>query len=228
MKHIIYYTEFYNSDGTFLRKEESDAYFDTIHPENQSHLGNKPPIGCFLLLPKLLSNKLSKEHWANLAAKKPDYQLKYATLCEESTGNYSIYAIYERVIAEEKAGQVYSIALSMGRQDEVSLDLNVIPTDYDIGGEHVTLWDEVAFEGTTRYITDNYVCIKASQDPSEDRKIIIHHSGWTVIGKWETMEQVSKDIFVYHCHNSLFLFKLTINIEKEAGAYRESYEDYLE
>jgi hypothetical protein len=63
---------------------------------------------------------------------------------------------------------------------------------------------------------------------TSDKQVIIYHNGWTIVGKWDKMEQVSKDNFVYHCHNSLFPFKITINIEKEADVYHEAYKNYLE
>jgi len=42
MKHVIYYTEFYSGNGTFLRDEENDAYFNTL-PEDPSGFPRKNP-----------------------------------------------------------------------------------------------------------------------------------------------------------------------------------------
>lgn len=64
--------------------------------------------------------------------------------------------------------------------------------------------------------------------PANDKQIEFFRNGWNIRDKWYKMEQVSKDIFVYHCHNSLFPFKITINIEKEADASHEAYKNYLE
>ncbi len=76
--------------------------------------------------------------------------------------------------------------------------------------------------------TENYIKIISNPDPQKDKQVIIYHNGWTIVGKWDKMEQVSKDNFVYHCHNSLFPFKITINIKKEADVYHEAYKNYLE
>ena len=230
MKRVIYHTEYFDNNGQFLREEEQDAYFNTL-PQDSSQLEIEPPIGCRLLQPKLVPSKLSKEQWEYLKAKKPDSELKYASLCEDANGGYSIYAIYEQWLGYEKNGEissVYPVAVSFGDKEEVMLEMHVFPMDYIAGEEHITRWDEALFEGTDISRTENYIKIISSPDPAQDRQVIIYHNNWTISGKWETMEQVFKDIFVYHCHNSLFPFKITINIEKEAGAYRESYEDYLE
>ena len=45
MKHVIYSTEFYSGNGTFLREEENDAYFNTI-PEDSSGSKEKEEVVC--------------------------------------------------------------------------------------------------------------------------------------------------------------------------------------
>lgn len=100
--------------------------------------------------------------------------------------------------------------------------MHVIPIDYALDDKHITRCDEALFEGTTISKTDNYITIVASPETTKDKQVIIYQNGWTIVGKWDKMEQVSKDIFVYHCHNSLFPFKITINIEKEADVYHEA------
>ena len=76
--------------------------------------------------------------------------------------------------------------------------------------------------------TENYIKIISNPDPQKDKQVIIHHNGWTISGKWESMEEASPAMITYLCHNSLFSFKITINIEKEADAYHEAYKNYLE
>ena len=231
MKHVIYSTEFYSGNGTFLREEENDAYFNTL-PEDSSGSQEKiPPIGCRLLQPKLVPSRLTKEQWEHLCAKKPDYELKYASLCDGENGEYSIYAIFEKWLGDEDDGdisEVFPICVSFGENEDLTLDMHVIPIDYALDDKHITRWDEALFEGTNISKTDNYITIVASPETTKDKQVIIYHNGWTIVGKWDKMEQVSKDNFVYHCHNSLFPFKITINIEKEADAYHEAYKNYLE
>lgn len=106
--------------------------------------------------------------------------------------------------------------------------MHVIPFDYQLDDEHITRWDEALFDGTDISRTENYIKIISSPDPAQDKQVIIHHNSWTISGKWETMTQHPDGLFVYHCHNSLFPFKITINIEKEADAYHEAYKNYLE
>ena len=217
MIHVVYYTEFYDSHGTFLRCEESDAYFNTLPEEASVFPGTVPPVGCRLLLPKLELSRLTKEQWENLRTKKPEYELKYASLCDGENGEYSIYAIFEKWIGNEENGEISEVlpmCVSFGKNDDVTLEMHAIPIDYALIDEHITRWDEALFEGTDISRTDNYIKIVASPDSTKDKQVSIHHDDWTIIGKWETMEQVSKEIFVYHCHNSLFPFKITINIEK--------------
>lgn len=220
MKHVIYHTEYYNRNEMFcLREEECDAYFNTI-PEDSSALQETiPPIGCRLLLPKLVPSRLTKEQWEHLRIKKPDYELKYASLCDGENGEYSIYAIYEKWLGDEKDGEiseVLPVCISFGENDDVTLDMHVIPIDYTLIDKHITRWDEALFEGTNISRAGNYITIIASPGTKEDKKVIIYHNGWTIVGKWDTMEQVSKGIFVYHCCNSLFRFSVTINIERES------------
>ena len=98
------------------------------------------------------------------------------------------------------------------------LEMHVIPMDYIAGEEHITRWDEALFEGTDISRTENYIKIISSPDPAQDKQVIIHHNSWTISGKWDKMEQVSKDNFVYHCHNSLLAFDITINISLAPSA----------
>ena len=114
MKRVIYHTEYYDNNGQFLREEEQDAYFNTL-PQDSSQLEIEPPIGCRLLQPKLVPSKLSKEQWEYLKAKKTDSELKYASLCEEGNGGYSIYAIYEQwlggLLSDSRKTQSASVLL---------------------------------------------------------------------------------------------------------------------
>ena len=134
MKHVIYHTEYYDRNEMFcLREEECDAYFNTI-PEDSSALQETiPPIGCRLLLPKLVPSRLTKEQWEHLRIKKPDYELKYASLCDGENGEYSIYAIYEKWLGDEKDGEiseVFPVCVSFGENEDVALFLHAIPIDY--------------------------------------------------------------------------------------------------
>ena len=230
MKRVIYHTEYFDNNGQFLREEEQDAYFNTL-PQDSSQLEIEPPIGCRLLQPKLVPSKLTQEQWEYLKAKKPDSELKYASLCEDANGGYSIYAIYEQWLGYEKDGEissVYPVVISFGDKEEVMLEMHVIPMDYIAGEEHITRWDEALFEGTDISRTENYIKIISSPYPAQDKQVIIHHNSWTISGKWESMEEASPVMITYLCHNSLFPFKITINIEKEADVYHEAYKNYLE
>ena len=221
MKHVIYSTEFYSGNGTFLREEENDAYFNTLPEDSSGSQEKVPPIGCRLLQPKLVPSRLTREQWEHLCAKKPDYELKYASLCEEGNGGYSIYAIYEQWLGYEKDGEissVYPVAVSFGDKEEVMLEMHVIPMDYIAGEEHITRWDEALFEGTDISRTENYIKIISSPDPAQDKQVIIHHNSWTISGKWETMTQHPDGLFIYHCRNSLLAFDITINISLAPSA----------
>ena len=113
MKHVIYYTEFYSNNGTSLRAEESDAYFNTIQGDYSDFREKVPPIGCRLLQPKLVPSRLTKEQWEHLCAKKPDYELKYASLCDGENGEYSIYAIFEKWLGDEDAENTKSLKITI-------------------------------------------------------------------------------------------------------------------
>lgn len=207
MKHVIYSIEFYSGNGTFLREEEIDAYFNTIPEDSSGSQEKVPPIGCRLLQPKLVPSRLTKEQWEHLCAKKPDYILRYASLYDVDENQYAIYAIYERMI-EGESEEVYSLNVSIGKDNEVCLFLLVQPVDYDLGDCHLTRWDAVSYEGTTLVQTDDCVNI------TSNKKVTIFYKDFTIEGKWLSMEQISKHEFVYHCKNSLFPFDITINIER--------------
>ena len=221
MKHVIYHTAYFDSNGQFLREEEQDAYFNTL-PQDELELPDDfPPVGCRLLQPKLVPSRLSKAQWEYLKAKKPDYELKYASLVDGENGNYSLYAIYEKWLGYEKNGEissVYPIAVSFGDKEEVTLEMHVIPFDYQLDDEHITRWDEALFEGTDISRTENYIKIISSPDPAQDKQVIIHHNSWTISGKWETMTQQPDGLFIYHCRNSLLAFDITINISLAPSA----------
>ena len=158
-------------------------------------------------------------------AKKPDYELRYASLCDGEDGEYSYYAIYEKWLGNEENGEiseVFPACVSFGKNDDVKLELHVIPFDYSIDDEHITRWDEALFEGTNISRTDNYIKIVASPVATKDKQVIVYYNGWTISGRWETMEQASKDLFVYHCRNSVFPFDVSINIEKYSGDNSEN------
>ena len=217
MKHVIYNTAYFDSNGQFLREEEQDAYFNTL-PQDELELPDDfPPVGCRLLQPKLVPSRLSKAQWEYLKAKKPDCELKYASLVDGENGNYSLYAIYEKWLGYEKNGEissVYPIAVSFGDKEEVTLEMHVIPFDYQLEDEHITRWDEALFKETDISRTENYIKIISSPNPAQDKQVIIHHNSWTISGKWETMTQQPDGLFVYHCRNSLFAFTITINIKQ--------------
>lgn len=211
MKHVIYYTEYYDHLGNLLRKEENDAYFNTFPDDKEAlDIAAQPPVGCRLLLPKLLSGKLSEGDWRAFAAKKPDYQLKYASQYDVDDG-FAIYAIYEQLLDDEEFPEPYMVHVSFGAGNELTLDLCVAPLDYDLGDIHITRWEAVGPDAE-----DKGISIVAGDNSTQDRQITIYYEDWTVSGRWETMEQVSKDVFKYHCHNSLFPFTVTINIERES------------
>jgi len=208
MKHVIYRTEYYSNTGAFLRDEENDAYFNTIENDPTIEFEVKPPIGCRLLQPKLVPSRISKEQWAVLSTKKPDYQLKYASLYDVDKDRYAIYAIYERFFEEEESNEVYSLCVSIGSKKELTLYLFVIPVDYDLGDRHTTKWDAVNFDGTTPVKTEDCVHI------TSNNKVTIFYKDFTIEGEWLSMEQISQYEFVYHCQNSIFPFDITINIER--------------
>lgn len=136
-------------------------------------------------------------------------------------GNYSLYAIYEKWLGYEKNGEissVYPIAVSFGDKEEVTLEMHVIPFDYQLDDEHITRWDEALFVGTDISRTENYIKIISSPDPAQDRQVIIYHNNWTISGKWETMTQHPDGLFIYHCRNSLLAFDITINISLAPSA----------
>lgn len=215
MKHVIYHTDYYDHAGNILRDEEYDANFNTF-PDDKEALDRaaQPPIGCRLLLPKLVPSRLSKEQWEALIAKQPNYQLRYASLYDTDDG-YAIYAIYERFFESDELPELYMACVSFGENDNVTLDMCVVPMDYDLGNEHVTKWDEVeAKEGET-VKTENCIRIVSCEDPRKDKQIRVYYGGWTISGKWDTMEQVRPRVFVYHCHNALFRFDVTFNLERD-------------
>ena len=218
MKHVIYRTEYYSHAGVLLREEESDAYFNTIENDPTIEFEAKPPIGCRLLQPKLVPSRISKEQWAVLSTKKPDYQLKYASLYDIDNEQYAIYAIYERYF-EEESSEAYSLCVTIGSKREVSLYLTVIPVDYDLVDFHTTKWDAIEYDGITPIKTGDCVHI------ASNNKVTIFYKDFTIEGEWESMEQISKCEFVYHCHNSLFHFDITISIER--GEWNGDYEELL-
>lgn len=131
MKHVIYHTDYYDHAGNILRDEEYDANFNTF-PDDKKALDRaaQPPIGCRLLLPKLVPSRLSKEQWEALIAKQPDYQLKYASLFDTDEG-YAIYAIYERIFEDDELPELYMACVSFGENDDVTFNLERDPWDGD-------------------------------------------------------------------------------------------------
>lgn len=219
MRHVIYRTEYFNRAGELLRDEESDAYFNTMDGDPTLEFEAQPPVGCRLLQPKLVPSRISAEQWEILKSKKSDYELKFASLYDVDENQYAIYAIYERVYEDIDSNEVYTLCVSMESNDEVSLHLFVLPIDYDLGDCHTTRWDAIEYDGTTPVKTDDCVHI------TSDRKVTIFHKDFTIIGKWESMEQISKCEFVYHCHNSLFPFDITISIQRDTCS--DNYENTL-
>ena len=221
MRHVIYRTEYFNRAGVLVRAEESDAYFNTMEGDPTLEFETQPPIGCRLLQPKLVPSRISAEQWEVLKSKKTDYELKFASLYDVNKDQYAIYAIYERIFKEEESEEVYSLSVSMGNNDEVCLHLLVLPVDYDLGDCHTTRWDAIEYDGITPVKKDDCVHI------TSDKKVTIFYKDFTICGVWDTMEQITKDRFVYHCYNSLFSFDVTINIERDTwdGDYEKLLHD---
>ena len=172
MKHVIYRTEYYHPNEIFCyREEEYDAYFNTF-PDDKEALDKaaQPPIGCRLLLPKLVLSRLTKEQWETLIAKKPDYQLRYASLFDTDE-RYAIYAIYERIFKDEDWPKLYYIAcVSFGENKEVTLDMCVIPEDYDTGDNHYTFWEEDTSKEEETIKIVNAIRILSSVDPQKGQR----------------------------------------------------------
>ncbi len=215
MKHVIYHTEYYNRNEMFCqREEECDAYFNTLPEDDSANTERRAPIGCRLLQPKLLESQLTKEQWETLAAKKPDYQLRYASMYDVDENQYAIYAIYERVFETDNEPEEYSACVSFGENDEVTLDLCVVPQDHESLDEHMTYWEEVTPQDGEIVKTGNGISIVSSTKPDRDKMVRVSYGAWSITGKWDAMEQESPGIFIYHCHNSLFRFDITFNIER--------------
>ena len=208
MRHVIYRTEYFNRAGELLRDEESDAYFNTMEGDPTLEFEAQPPVGCRLLQPKIVQSRINKEQWEILKSKKSDYELKYASLYDVDENQYAIYAIYERIFKDEESEDVYSLSVTMGRNDEVCLHLDVLPIDYDLGDCHITRWDAVRYDGITPMKTEDCVHI------TSNKTVTIFYKDFTIEGEWSSMEQISKYEFVYHCCNSIFLFDITINIKR--------------
>ena len=222
MKHVIYHTDYYDHAGNILRAEEYDANFNTF-PDDKEALDRaaQPPIGCRLLLPKLVPSRLSKEQWEALIAKQPDYQLKYASLFDTDEG-YAIYAIYERIFEDDYPPEPYLVEVSFEGGNDLRLELCVAPTDYDLGDVHITKWEAIGPNAE-----DKGISIAASDNPNQDKQVSIYYDHWTILGVWDTMEQVEPRVFVYHCHNALFRFDVTFNLERDSwdGDYESLLHD---
>lgn len=215
MKHVIYHTDYYDHAGSILRDEECDAYFNTLPDDDSADTEKRAPIGCRLLEPKFVPSRLTKEQWESLMAKQPDYQLRYASLFDTDEG-YAIYAIYERVYEDDELQEMYMACMSFGKNDDVTLDMCVVPLDYELGDEHVTQWDEVEEKEGETVKTENSIRIVSCADPEKDRQIRVYYGGWTISGKWDSMEQVRPYVYVYHCHNALFRFDVTFSLERDS------------
>ena len=212
MKHVIYHTDYYDYAGNILRDEEYDAYFKTFHDDKVTlDRAAQPPVGCRLILPRIISRRLSKEQWNSLIAKQPDYQLQYASLFDTYEG-YAIYAIYEQDFDDDFTLEPYWVEVSIGGGNDLKLELCVTPFDYVLGSMHITRWE--AFEPN---VEDNGICITASNNPTDDKLVNIHYYDWIIRGVWDTMEQVGPHKFVYRCHNSLFRFDVLFDIETWDG-----------
>lgn len=131
------------------------------------------------------------------------------------------------MIVEEYDDEEYMAHVSFGGSEEVTLDMCVVPENYDLEDEHITKWDEVKAHEGQMVKTENGIRLVSSSNPIQDKQVHLFYGGWTISGKWDTKEQVSKDIFIYHCHNSLFRFDITFNMEHEPwdGNYESLLED---
>lgn len=213
MKHVIYYTEYYDRLGNFLRKEECDAFFFTLPDDTEAlDIAAQPPIGCRLLLPKLLEDKVSEGDWRAFAAKKPDYQLKYASQYDVGDG-VAIYSVYERLFEENEPHEPYSVHVSIGDGEDLTLDMCVVPLDYDLGDIHVTRWAKVTQEEDV-FMASKGIDVVASSNPANDKEVHIYYGDWAIRGRWYSMEQIAPFEFVYHCRNSLCRFDVIFNIER--------------
>ncbi|MBR2166856.1 MAG: hypothetical protein IJ920_00740 [Paludibacteraceae bacterium] len=224
MKHVIYHTDYYDHAGNILRDEECDAYFNTLPDDDSESMEKFPPNGCRLLELKIVPDRLTKEQWESLMAKQPDYQLRYASLFDTDEG-YAIYAIYERLCEDDELQKMYMGCIAFGQNDDVTLDMCVVPLDYELGDEHVTQWDEVEEKEGETVKTENSIRIVSCADPEKDRQIRVYYGGWTISGKWDLMEQVRPYVYVYHCHNALFRFDVTFSLERDA--WDGNYESLL-
>jgi len=123
--------------------------------------------------------------------------------------------------------EMYIAGVLFGDNNELTLDMCVIKEEYDVTDEHIVRWDEVEVKEEGTFKTENYIRIVSCADPKIDRQVCVFHNGWTITGKWDTMEHVQPHIFVYHCHNAIFRFDVLFNIERDSwdGDYESLLHD---
>ena len=106
------------------------------------------------------------------------------------------------------------VCVSFGEKDDVTLDMCVVKEEYDVGNEHVARWNEVTPQNGEIVKTENGIRIVSGQRSEHDKQVCVYYGDWTISGRWETIEQLSPRLFVYHCRNSLFRFDVTFNMER--------------
>ena len=212
MKHVIYHTEYIDAKGMFQREEEYEAYFNTL-PSDFHCSARMAFNGRRLLNPAHRECHLSKEQLECLKSKKPGYELKYVSIYDVDDGNRAIYAIYEKMIPDEKSKAIYSASVEIGEENNgVSFAMDVFPTDYDLSyDEHITRWDGVRCAGTDILPTDDWISFCESSDAAKDRHVTIVHGNLSMFGICEKMIRKNKFVTEYHCRNSLFPFIITLN-----------------
>lgn len=118
------------------------------------------------------------------------------------------------MIEEQDNREPFMVCVSFGEADEVTLDMIVIQEEYDVADDHLTRWSEITHKDEETIKTGNEILIVSSADSNKDKQIYVFNGGWTIFGKWNTKEQLAENMFVYHCHNSLFRFDITCNMER--------------
>ena len=107
------------------------------------------------------------------------------------------------------------VCVSFGEHNDVTLDMCVVKEEYDLGEDYITRWDEITPREGETVKTDNCVRIVSSADTDKDKQVCVCYGDWTIKGKWDTKEDVSERLIVYHCHNALFRFDVLFDISHD-------------
>lgn len=203
MTHVIYRTEYFNRDGSFINREEVSVDLYKL-PVDDAAIECARPESWKILQSMFVESILSKELFDHLLANIPDnyYHLRYAALYNMPDGRYVIFSIYE------KYGEQVELTINIFNGETIRYS-NPNEQWVQLGNDYET--DRIEISKSIDGHGSPWVWIGVRQFEKEKRpQACMSFGDWYLSGKLDSVEHISPIETHYLCSTPDFQFTIIV------------------